>query len=156
MLPLYVFDERSLELSGLPGYIRQGPEARTRLCKFWRSGVFRTRFLTEGVYNLRDNLQKLNSNLLIRFGKTEEVAFNIVEALRANGDEVKGVYLQTEVSFYLFIFLSLSFSFPFESKSSNGVVLFFFFSYESYLLFFSSVCFPFSLVVNFTAYFRRN
>lgn len=99
MLPLYVFDERSLELSGLPGYVRQGPEARTRLCGFWRSGVLRTRFLAEGVYDLRDNLQKKNSNLLIRFGKTEEVALNIVEALRANGDEVKGVYMQTEVSF---------------------------------------------------------
>lgn len=43
LMPLYVFDERSIELSGLPGYKREGPEARTRLCGFWRTGVFRAR-----------------------------------------------------------------------------------------------------------------
>ena len=43
VLPLYVFDERFIELSGLPGYERQGPEARTRLGKFWRTGAFRAR-----------------------------------------------------------------------------------------------------------------
>lgn len=43
VLPLFVFDERFVELSGLPGYEREGPEARTRLCKFWRTGAFRAR-----------------------------------------------------------------------------------------------------------------
>jgi hypothetical protein len=43
VLPLFVFDERFIELSGLPGYKREGPEARTRLCKFWRTGAFRAR-----------------------------------------------------------------------------------------------------------------
>lgn len=43
LLPLYVFDERFLELSGLPEYQRDGPEARTRLFGFWRTGVFRAR-----------------------------------------------------------------------------------------------------------------
>ena len=43
LMPLYVFDERSIELSGLPGYKREGKEARTRVCGFWRTGVFRAR-----------------------------------------------------------------------------------------------------------------
>lgn len=43
ILPLYVFDERELELSGLPGYERKGPEARTREFKFWKTGAFRAR-----------------------------------------------------------------------------------------------------------------
>lgn len=43
ILPLYVFDEREMELSGLPGYQRKGPEARTREFKFWKTGAFRAR-----------------------------------------------------------------------------------------------------------------
>lgn len=43
VLPIYVFDERHVECSGLPGFKRKGSEARTRLCGFWRSGVFKTR-----------------------------------------------------------------------------------------------------------------
>lgn len=43
LMPLYVFDERSIELSGLPGYKREGKEARTRLCGYWRTGAFRAR-----------------------------------------------------------------------------------------------------------------
>lgn len=31
--------ERQLELSGLPNYQRKGPEARTRLCNFWRTVI---------------------------------------------------------------------------------------------------------------------
>jgi deoxyribodipyrimidine photo-lyase len=45
VLPLYVWDERHVELSGLPGYQRQGPEARTRLCNFWRTGPLRLRWV---------------------------------------------------------------------------------------------------------------
>ena len=57
------------------------------------------RFLTEAVYDLRDRLRgTYKSNLLIRFGKTEDVATNVVKSLLANGDKVK-VFLQQEVSF---------------------------------------------------------
>ena len=56
-MPLYVFDERSIELSGLPGYKREGKQARTRVCGYWRTGVFRARsvfldLLHDGVYDL--------------------------------------------------------------------------------------------------------
>ncbi|TKA56388.1 hypothetical protein B0A53_01958 [Rhodotorula sp. CCFEE 5036] len=96
VLPLYVFDERFIELSGLPGYERQGPEARTRLGKFWRTGAFRARFLVEGVFDMRDSLRKHGSDLLLRFGKMEEVTRDVVRALRDNGDEVLEVFLQSE------------------------------------------------------------
>lgn len=43
LLPLYVFDEREIELSGLPNYRRKGPEARTKEYKFWKTGAFRAR-----------------------------------------------------------------------------------------------------------------
>lgn len=56
------------------------------------------RFLAEGVYDLKARLRTKGSDLLVRFGKTEDVALNIVNALRANGDVVAGVYMQKEVS----------------------------------------------------------
>ncbi|BGP36334.1 hypothetical protein JCM10450v2_000231 [Rhodotorula kratochvilovae] len=96
VLPVFVFDERFVELSGFPGYKRQGPEARTRLCKFWRTGAFRARFLVEGVYDLRNTLRHHGSDLLIRFGKMEDVTAEIARALIENGDEVREVFLQEE------------------------------------------------------------
>ncbi|KAM0793720.1 hypothetical protein ACM66B_001144 [Microbotryomycetes sp. NB124-2] len=89
VLPVYVFDERFIELSGLPGYERQGPEARTRLFGFWRTGVFRARFLAEAVYDLRDNLRARGSDLLIRFGKLEQVLESVVDAIKQDGDVVE-------------------------------------------------------------------
>ncbi|BGO99095.1 hypothetical protein NBRC10513v2_000199 [Rhodotorula toruloides] len=96
VLPLYVFDERFVELSGFPGYEREGPEARTRLCGFWRTGAFRARFLVEGVYDMRTSLRQRGSDLLLRFGKMEKVTTDVVKALIANGDEVREVILQKE------------------------------------------------------------
>jgi deoxyribodipyrimidine photo-lyase len=43
LVPLYVFDEREIELSGLPNYQRKGPEARTADFGFWKTGSFRAR-----------------------------------------------------------------------------------------------------------------
>ncbi|GAA5850868.1 hypothetical protein JCM9279_006223 [Rhodotorula babjevae] len=96
VLPVFVFDERFVELSGLPNYQRQGPEARTRQFNFWRTGAFRARFLVEGVFDLRDTLRKHGSDLLIRFGKMEDVTAQLAAELIQNGDEVKEVFLQKE------------------------------------------------------------
>lgn len=96
LLPIYVYDERHIELSGLPSFVRRGPEARTRICKFWRTSVFRARFLTEGVYDLQDRLRQRGSDLLVRFGRLEEVVGEVVDCLNAGGDHVQGVWLQKD------------------------------------------------------------
>jgi deoxyribodipyrimidine photo-lyase len=96
LLPIYIYDERHVELSGLPNYVRQGPEARTRICKFWRTSVFRARFMTEGVYDVKQRLQQRGSDMLIRFGKLEEVVDEVVGCLKEGGDEVVGVWLQKD------------------------------------------------------------
>ncbi|CAO1628756.1 unnamed protein product [Sympodiomycopsis kandeliae] len=98
VLPLYVFDERELELSGLPGYERKGPEARTREYKFWKTGAFRARFIAESVYDLRSRLKDQGSDLCIRFGLTEDVVANIVRGFLDQGDEVEGVWMQKEMT----------------------------------------------------------
>ncbi|EPQ30218.1 uncharacterized protein PFL1_02334 [Pseudozyma flocculosa PF-1] len=99
LLPVFVFDEREMELSGLPGYKRKGPEARTRHYGFWKTGGFRTRFISESVYDLRSRLRDVGSDLMIRFGMPEDVVCNLVNALQANGDYVEGVWMQKEMTY---------------------------------------------------------
>ncbi|KDN44892.1 cryptochrome [Tilletiaria anomala UBC 951] len=98
LLPVYVFDEREIELSGFPGYKREGPEARTKEYGFWKMSGFRARFTAESVYDLRSRLVERGSNLLIRFGKPEKVIANLVTALQAQGDFVEGVWIQKEIT----------------------------------------------------------
>lgn len=57
IIPVYVFDERVFS-----GTTRFG---------FPKTGKFRARFILESVADLRRNLQKLGSDLLVRFGKPE-------------------------------------------------------------------------------------
>lgn len=50
VLPCYVFDERQIELKGIKGYQKAvDREARTRVGKFWKCNVHRTRCVLEHV-----------------------------------------------------------------------------------------------------------
>jgi deoxyribodipyrimidine photo-lyase len=95
VLPVFCFDERQVDLSGLPGY--PSTTARTRLCGFWRTGPHRLRFLTETVLELRQSLRDRGSDLLIRFGRPGKIVANLVKALEQQGDSVTEVVLQKEV-----------------------------------------------------------
>ena len=66
--PVYIFDPRQFEELPLG---------------FSKTGKFRIQFLIESVQNLRDNLQKIGSNLLIRIGKPEEIIPQLAIALSA-------------------------------------------------------------------------
>ncbi|PWN30767.1 cryptochrome, partial [Jaminaea rosea] len=98
LLPLYVFDEREVELSGLPGYVRKGPEARTQNFNFWKTGAFRARFIAESVYDLRSRLRDRGSDLCIRFGRVEDVVANLVKAFQDQSTNVEGVWMQKEMT----------------------------------------------------------
>lgn len=52
LLPLFVFDERQIELSGVQGFRealssgnRALPSTKTRICGFWRTGRHRARWV---------------------------------------------------------------------------------------------------------------
>ncbi|GAA6012570.1 hypothetical protein JCM11491_005437 [Sporobolomyces phaffii] len=96
VLPIYVFDERFIELSGFPGYTREGPPAKTRVCGFWRTSAFRAQFINEGVFDLKKNLRSHGSDLLVRWGKLENVVEAVIKQLKDEGDEVKDVFFQKE------------------------------------------------------------
>jgi deoxyribodipyrimidine photo-lyase len=71
LLPVFCFDERWFV---------------THKLGFPKTGNFRTKFLIETVNNLKSNLQKLGSDLLITYDKTEEVISELVNKL--NADEI--------------------------------------------------------------------
>ncbi|KAF9461864.1 DNA photolyase, FAD-binding/Cryptochrome [Collybia nuda] len=75
VLPLYVISPSQIEVSG---FLKEGmespyPETRSRIGKFWRCGPHRTRFLAEGLWDLKHGLRSLGSDLVVRVGRMEEI-----------------------------------------------------------------------------------
>lgn len=60
-------------------------------------GVFRARFLAESVYDLKNRLQSVGSDLVVRFGQLEDVLENNIKALQDAGDRVYGVWATKEI-----------------------------------------------------------
>ncbi|NIK73959.1 deoxyribodipyrimidine photo-lyase [Thermonema lapsum] len=69
LLPIFCFDERWFAKHTLG---------------FPKTGSIRAKFLIETVNNLKTNLQKIGSDLLVTFGKTEEVLFEVAKRFNAN------------------------------------------------------------------------
>lgn len=78
LIPVYVFDERQFQETPLG---------------FKRTESFRAKFLIESVKNLKENLQKLGSDLIIRVGKPEEILAKMAADL-----EAAAVYASKEVT----------------------------------------------------------
>ncbi len=78
VIPIYIFDERLFQsnLFGDP-----------------RTSIHRAKFLIECVRNLKENLRKKGSDLIIRYGKPEEIIFKLSETLK-----VQAVYASKEVT----------------------------------------------------------
>jgi deoxyribodipyrimidine photo-lyase len=85
LLPIFCFDERWFVKHKLG---------------FPKTGSIRTKFLIETVNNLRDNLQKLGSDLFITYGKTEEVIsdiankFSAVEVYAEKEDTIEEILIE--------------------------------------------------------------
>ena len=71
LLPVFCFDERWFVKNKLG---------------FPKTGSIRTKFLIETVNNLKSNLKNLGSDLLITYGRTEEVLFEVDK--KFNADEI--------------------------------------------------------------------
>jgi len=70
VLPVYVFDERVF--MGTTSY------------GFEKCSNFRTKFIIEAVADLRKNLEKLGSKLIVRIGIPEEIIFNIAKEFKSS------------------------------------------------------------------------
>ena len=78
IIPVYVFDERQFKQTTLG---------------FKRTGIFRAKFLLEAVEDLRNNLRKIGSDLIIRVGNPEEILTKMAEEWQASA-----VYASKEVT----------------------------------------------------------
>lgn len=70
VIPVYVFDERIIK-----GETKFG---------FPKIGIHRLKFLLESIKDLKQNLQKKGSDLVIRFGKPEDEIFKIARLEKTN------------------------------------------------------------------------
>jgi deoxyribodipyrimidine photo-lyase len=78
IIPVYVFDERQFKQTTLG---------------FKRTGIFRAKFLLEAVEDLRNNLRKIGSDLIIRVGNPEEILTKMADEWQASA-----VYASKEVT----------------------------------------------------------
>ena len=78
VIPVYVFDERQFQTTTLG---------------FKRAGAFRAKFLLESVEDLRNNLRKIGSDLIIRVGKPEDILAKMAAEWQA-----AAVYASKEVT----------------------------------------------------------
>lgn len=107
VLPVYVFDQRHVEVSGFPrlekarkdgGGKGSGEYAKTRELGLWRTGIHRIKFINESVFDLRDRLRRLGSDLAMFAGTPESVIASLIHQIRAHGDTVEAVYLSREIN----------------------------------------------------------
>lgn len=100
LLPIYVFDPLQIEVSGFlkDGEASPYPEARSAVGHYWRTGPHRAKFIAQSVWDLKQSLEHLNSDLLIQFGPPEEVVKRVIEAMKDGSQPVGGVYMTEEKS----------------------------------------------------------
>ncbi|SPO25182.1 related to Deoxyribodipyrimidine photolyase [Ustilago trichophora] len=107
VLPVYVWDQRHIEVSGFPNLQKaqkagggkgQSQMAKTRQLGIWRSGLHRTKFINESVFDLRDRLRSVGSDLAMFAGTPESVIPSLVKSIRDKGDTVEAVYLGREIN----------------------------------------------------------
>ncbi|KAF1963030.1 cryptochrome [Byssothecium circinans] len=106
-LPVYVYPANQIEVSGFiadPSKRSPYPEARSRVARLWRTGVHRAKFITEGVWDLKQRLENLGcgSGLVIRVGTIEDVVEGILDWFENDGGsggsraDIAGVWMTSE------------------------------------------------------------
>lgn len=96
LLPVYIFSANQIEVSGFlaPGQAKSPyPEARSPVGGFWRCGHHRAKFLAEGLWDLKTELEKAGSSLHLRVGLVSDVVRDILEKM---GKQVGEVWMTSE------------------------------------------------------------
>ncbi|EXJ86439.1 hypothetical protein A1O3_03390 [Capronia epimyces CBS 606.96] len=82
VLPVYIFPAQQVEVSGFLADVKSKspfPEARSAVARFWRCGPHRARFLAESVWEMKQELEKMGSGLLIRVGLLGQVVQDVLD-----------------------------------------------------------------------------
>lgn len=100
-LPVYIFPANQVEVSGFvagPGKRSPYPDARSEVGGFWRCGPHRSRFLAEGVWDTKKDLEKIKSDLTIRVGTIKDAVSQLLQGF-AESDanaEVPAIWMTAE------------------------------------------------------------
>lgn len=100
-LPVYIFPANQIEVGGFLSASSNRspyPEARSKTAGFWRCGNLRAKFVAESVWNLKQDLEKLNSDLTIRVGTVNDAVRSIFQSYseHKDGAEVSAVWMTGE------------------------------------------------------------
>lgn len=99
VLPLYIFNARQIEVSGFFTNSEAGiPETKSRIGKFWRCGPHRARFLCESVWDLKQTLESVRSQLCIRARNLQDVVQSALDSLNDHRSEVMGVWMTGDIT----------------------------------------------------------
>lgn len=101
VLPVYVLPAQQVEVSGFladPGSKSPFPEARSRVGKFWRCGPHRATFLAQSVWDMKADLEKVGSGLLVRVGLLGQITQDLLKQFgESQGDAtVSAVWMTME------------------------------------------------------------
>lgn len=90
LLPVYIFSADQIEVSGfISGSDKKSPypEARSQVGGFWRCGTHRAKFIAESVWDLKHDLQNVNSGLTIRVGTLKDAIRSLLKGFaNSQGD----------------------------------------------------------------------
>ena len=100
LLPIYVFPSHQIEVSG---FLKDGekspyPKALSRVGKFWRCGPHRAKFIARSVWDLKSNLEELNSGLLLRTGSFADVLKHTIQGFKDGAESIGAVWMTEEMS----------------------------------------------------------
>lgn len=102
LLPLYVFPAQQIEVSGFlseQGGVKKSPlpEARSAVSGVWRCGPHRAKFLAQSVWDLKTDLERKGSGLVVRVGMLGQVVQDVLAQYAEREDaEVAGVWMTEE------------------------------------------------------------
>ncbi|KAI9698566.1 MAG: hypothetical protein M1820_007456 [Bogoriella megaspora] len=100
LLPIFVFPPDQVEVSGLlRDQTKESPfpEARSYVGGFWRCGPHRLKFLVESLWDVKEQLQELESDLELRVGNLGDVVKDVVEQLKGDdGARATAVWMTAE------------------------------------------------------------
>jgi deoxyribodipyrimidine photo-lyase len=102
LLPIYVFSPNQIETSGFlkaeaSSSSSPFPPARSPIGQFWRTGPYRARFLAESLWDLKCDLERVQSTLVLRVGPPVDAIQRAIDEIEKEGDgEVVGVWMTAE------------------------------------------------------------
>ena len=75
------------------------PEARSATGRFWRCGKLRAKFIAESVWDLKGDLERAQSGLIVRVGSVKDVVRSLLDGYRESKDaEISEVWMTSEDS----------------------------------------------------------